>query len=211
MIADYKNFIFLEHNKRIRNIFFYSSPNNDSLKFFDDNISNVVFCTKQIDYKNECGLIRGLDFRINQFLFLESFSYNNCLNKKFSISCDGNIVNCPSLQQEFGNINNIASKDLLNIVNNNDFKNYWHICKDKIEICKDCEFRYMCMDCRAFIKDPENIFSQPAKCGYNPYIAKWNGQDGYVPVKECGTYSKENGFVPDEEKIAKLNAEIWNE
>ncbi|MDR2836826.1 MAG: grasp-with-spasm system SPASM domain peptide maturase [Bacteroidales bacterium] len=205
------SFFFLEKNNRIRNIFFYLSPYNDHIKFNEDNKANVVFSKKKIDYKNECGQITGLNFRVNNFLFTESCSYNNCLHKKISISSKGTFVNCPSLQQEFGNVNKMTSKDLLNIVNNNDFRKYWNISKDKIDVCKDCEYRYMCLDCRCFIKDPGNIYSQPAKCSYNPYICKWQGEEGYVPVEECGTYGKETGFVPDEIKIAKLNQKIWEE
>jgi hypothetical protein len=67
----------------------------------------------------------------------------------------------------------------------------------------------LCADCVTYIKDPENIYSQPAKCTYNPYIAKWEGEEGYVSVEECGTYSKSKGFVVDEKKIEALNMELW--
>ena len=112
------------------------------------------------------------------------------------------------MPQSFGNIKDTT---LAKAIEKQSFKDFWHINKDKIDVCKDCEFRYICTDCRAFIKDPQNIYSQPAKCGYNPYICKWQGQEEYVPIEDCGTYSQETGFVPDEEKIKKLNAEIWKE
>ena len=41
--------------------------------------------------------------------------------------------------------------------------------KDKIDQCKDCEFRYACMDCRCFLKEADNPLSKRAKCKYNPY------------------------------------------
>ena len=44
----------------------------------------------------------------------------------------------------------------------------------KIHVCKDCEFRYICTDCRAYIEDPNDILSKPLKCGYNPYTAEWS-------------------------------------
>ena len=69
----------------------------------------------------------------------------------------------------------------------------------------------MCTDCRVFIKDPENIYSQPAKCTYNPYIAKWQGEEGYVPVEECGTYTWETGFVVNHKRVAELNKQLWGE
>ena len=73
--------------------------------------------------------------------------------------------------------------------------------KDDIDVCKDCEFRYICTDCRSIIKDLNYRYSQPVKCKYNPYLGKWEGEEGYVPVEECGTYSQVTGFVPNVEKI----------
>jgi len=44
-------------------------------------------------------------------------------------------------------------------------------------------------------------------CLYNPYIAKWEGDDGYISVKECGDYTNEAGFIPNHEKIMEINKE----
>jgi hypothetical protein len=54
------------------------------------------------------------------------------------------------------------------------FKDAWSINKDEILVCRDCEFRYICSDCRVFIEDPHNIYSKPAKCKYDPYSATWD-------------------------------------
>ncbi len=94
------------------------------------------------------------------------------------------------MNKSFGNIRNTT---LAEAIEKPGFKELWFINKDKIDVCKVCEFRHMCTDCRAFIKDPENIYSQPSKCPYNPYIAKWQGEEGYVSVKECGAYTREKG------------------
>jgi SPASM domain peptide maturase of grasp-with-spasm system len=167
----------------------------------------ICFSTDNANFSN-CGSIHPTYFNNNIQFFTESQHHNTCLNRKICIDAEGNIKNCPAMSQSYGNI---KYTPIAEIIGKQGFKDCWYICKDKIDVCKDCEFRHICTDCRAFIKDPKNILSQPAKCGYNPYIAKWNGQENYVPIEECGSYSKETGFVPDEEKIAKLNAEIWNE
>jgi SPASM domain peptide maturase of grasp-with-spasm system len=148
------------------------------------------------------------NFSVDKDLFMETHFHNVCLNRKLCIDHKGNIKNCLSMDQIFGNI---FEDDVEQIVNSPDFQKLWHIKKDEIDVCKDCEFRYICTDCRCFIKDSNNIYSQPAKCGYNPYIAKWQNEDGYVPVEECGKYSKETGFVPDDKKIKELNNKIWGE
>lgn len=141
-------------------------------------------------------------------MFLESMSFNSCLNRKLCIDKDGNLKNCLAMPASFGNMADIKNGDKWLTP---EFEKLWHINKDKIDVCKDCEYRYMCVDCRCFIKDPQNIYSQPSKCQYNPYIAKWANEAGYVPVEECGTYSKETGFVPNKKKIDALNKQIWGE
>lgn len=77
--------------------------------------------------------------------------------------------------QSFGNIKDTTLEDALN---HKDFKKYWNLTKDKIEVCKDCEFRYICTDCRAYTeRTHENEkgldTSKPLKCGYNPYTGEW--------------------------------------
>ena len=74
------------------------------------------------------------------------------------------------MKRSFGNIKNITLEEALS---HPDFKKLWNINKDQIEVCKDCEFRYICTDCRAYLEDPENIYSKPLKCGYNPYTCEW--------------------------------------
>jgi SPASM domain peptide maturase of grasp-with-spasm system len=168
-----------------------------------------IFFNKEIcsPFAN-CGNISSKLFTVNVQNYTLSLSYNNCLYKKITIDPNGNIKNCPSCSQSFGNINDTTLEQALN---HPDFKKHWSITKDQIDVCKDCEFRHMCTDCRVFIKDPENIYSQPAKCTYNPYIAKWQGEDGYVPVEECGTYTRETGFLVNHKRVEELNKQLWGE
>jgi hypothetical protein len=112
------------------------------------------------------------------------------------------------MSKSYGNIANTRLEDVIQLP---EFQKLWFVKKDEIDVCKDCEFRYMCTDCRCFIKDPGNIYSQPAKCPYNPYICKWQGENGYVPVEDCGSYSRDTGFTPDRKKIKTRNREIWGE
>ena len=68
---------------------------------------------------------------------------------------------------------NIRDTTLHEAIEKQGFKDLWYIHKDQIEVCKDCEFRHICTDCRAYIQDPNNIYSKPAKCSYDPYTATW--------------------------------------
>lgn len=130
--------------------------------------------TKEKLKRASCGKVSLDHFNTNITKVLESINHNSCLNKKISIDKDGNIKNCPSMPQSFGNINDTTLEEALN---HSEFKKYWNITKDSIEVCKDCEFRNICTDCRAYTErthfDNDLDLSKPLKCGYNPYTNEW--------------------------------------
>ena len=78
---------------------------------------------------------------------------------------------------------------------------------NKILICKDCEFRFVCSNDFELIYDNLlEVFTKKTDCKYNPYIAKWEGEEGYQTLEECGVISDETGFFIDHKKIAIINA-----
>ncbi|WPO84107.1 grasp-with-spasm system SPASM domain peptide maturase [Chryseobacterium sp. JJR-5R] len=158
---------------RIYNMVFYSSPQipfklQDKFKF------TVSFTHEQIELKS-CGKVDLKYFNVNLPKVSEATNHNSCLYKKIGVDRDGNIKNCPAMAQCFGNI---KSTPLEEVIKQEDFKKYWNLTKDQIETCKDCEFRYICTDCRAFTeRNTTNNsgldVSKPLKCGYNPYTVEW--------------------------------------
>ena len=45
---------------------------------------------------------------------------------------------------------------------------------DNIEICKDCEFRYLCFNCPEYNYIKTNdLYKKNPSCSYNPYSGKW--------------------------------------
>ncbi|MEG0760360.1 grasp-with-spasm system SPASM domain peptide maturase [Chryseobacterium sp.] len=159
--------------KRIYSLVFFGCKKapvgtSDKYKF-------IISFVKQNIEINSCGKVDLKYFNTNLPKVLEAVNHNSCLYKKISIDINGNIKNCPSMCESFGNIKDTSLEEALN---HQDFKKYWNLTKDKIEICKDCEFRYICTDCRAYTErtheNEENLdTSKPLKCGYNPYNGKW--------------------------------------
>lgn len=163
---DYKKLLI--NNKKVIGIILHSSYKSTNLETID---TEIIHTLQTINSENHCGLVQTNYFSINIDTFFESKKHNNCLNKKLAIDKDGNIKNCPSMQESYGNIKDTTIEQALNHPN---FKKYWNITKDQIEVCKDCEFRHICTDCRAYIEEPENQYSKPLKCGYNPYTNEWS-------------------------------------
>lgn len=94
-----------------------------------------------------------------------SHVHNSCLYKKVSLDKDGYVRNCPSMAEKYD-----LSDGLGKIIKTPAFRKYWNITKKEVEVCKDCEFRYNCLDCRAHTKN--GLFGKPITCKYNPFIAK---------------------------------------
>jgi len=133
-------------------------------------INGIFYTTKDLSKAFHCGIIQESYFNLNLPHYTESLHHNTCLNRKIAIDAEGNIKNCPSMKESFGNIKDTTLEEA---INKPGFKKYWNITKDQITKCKDCEFRHVCTDCRAYTDNPEDMYAAPLKCGYDPYTCTW--------------------------------------
>ena len=172
-----------KESSRISNLIFY---NCDKQPFIvEDAYKFTVNFSEQELKISSCGKVNLDYFNTNMPKVLEAINHNSCLHKKISIDTEGNIRNCPSMPQSFGNIKETTLEEALK---HKDFKKYWNLTKDHIEVCKDCEFRYICTDCRAYTErthaNAEGLdTSKPLKCGYDPYTGEWE-EWSTNPLKE---------------------------
>lgn len=160
----------------IRKIHIYGSPYSKNINVKSTEFHTLTILTYSTDNVDitSCGKISEAFLSPNLEIFTESQKHNTCLNRKISIDVNGEIKNCPSMVKSYGNIKDTTLKEAIEKVG---FKDVWYIHKDQIEVCKDCEFRHICTDCRAYIQDPNNIYSKPAKCSYDPYTATWGEEN----------------------------------
>ncbi|MCX2575957.1 grasp-with-spasm system SPASM domain peptide maturase [Pedobacter sandarakinus] len=107
-------------------------------------------------------------FHVNIELFTESKYHNPYLNGKIYIDENGFIKNCFTHNQSFGNIHEHLIKDVIT----NEFKILWNVSKDKIAVCRDCEYRFMCVDNRTPVFDSDD-YKHLTECNYDPYEGKW--------------------------------------
>lgn len=156
--------------QRVNNIVIFDSDTNKQLFTHKKHNVNIAYVKQKITNCLSCGVVSPEYFSVNIQAFTESSNFNSCLNQKISIDENGEIKNCPSMKESFGNIKNVSLEEALD---KEGFKKYWKITKDKIEGCKDCEFRHICTDCRAYVENPDDKYSKPLKCGYDPHTSKW--------------------------------------
>jgi SPASM domain peptide maturase of grasp-with-spasm system len=162
---------------KLYNIYVHQAPVN---KIEEYHSFRVIYQEEAIVDHSFCGNIHPSFFAVNIPTFTESQHHNSCLNRKISIDVNGYIKNCPSMQQSFGHISETSLEE---VVKNPAFTKLWNIKKDEIEKCKGCEFRHICTDCRAYLEEPENLYSAPLKCGYNPETCEWEEWSSN-PLKE---------------------------
>ncbi|MFV8328472.1 grasp-with-spasm system SPASM domain peptide maturase [Flavobacterium sp. ZS1P14] len=147
--------------------------------FYDVDITNDSEVKKFIYEKKSLSEVLSMtiynhdDFVLSFENFNESLSFNTAYNRTIFIDLNGDIKRHIEDQSVFGNID-IA--DLNEVVDNEEVKKFWAISKDKILICKDCEFRYICPDGSIPFKEKETdiFYSTKTKCNYDPYKNLWN-------------------------------------
>lgn len=169
---------FIESEFLLSHIYVYGYPETKKIKIEtkgSEHYATLLGTINFLDYPFNngdcCGIINQKSFVFNDPSHHNWLKVRNgCLDKKLAIDRYGNIKNCPSLKHDFGNI---RTSSILDIVQTRQFTSLGLINKDQISICKVCEFRYNCTDCRAFLQDPSDIYSKPLKCSYNPYTAVW--------------------------------------
>lgn len=170
---------FICRNALLNNLFLYGAEKESFYSVMKKHFGYSPYCMGTIFYKdfdfdggNVCGTIckKTLDFS-GYWSYDLMKKKNGCLYKKLSIDALGNYHNCPSMQQTYGNI---FDRSIDEVLQDPKFLFWWNLNKDKIKVCCDCEYRYNCSDCRAFIEDSNDPYSKPSKCKYDPYSNLWS-------------------------------------
>lgn len=103
----------------------------------------------------------------------KSVSGHNCFASKIYIAADMNVYPCVMERRLcHGNLNSKHLKDILD-------QDILLFNKDKVMVCKDCEFRYACFDCRPDSIEGD-IYEKPWYCSYNPQEGKWIDFDEFA-------------------------------
>lgn len=112
---------------------------------------------------------------------LKTIYEESCFAIHLYIGSDLQVYPCPMERRlSHGNIMEGELKDLLDST----ILNY---SKNSVKGCKDCEYRYICRDCRPDSLTGE-IMEKPWYCTYDPYRGKW---ESFEEFKQRISFSKE--------------------
>ncbi len=161
----------------------------------------------------EYGLMLEPNFSASPDFFKRSIQGHNCLVGKITITDNGDVMPCIFARgQIVGNVNKDGS--IKNILEGN-LRNIWNLTKDNVLVCQDCEYRYVCFDCRPMSEGAAqgngNFETAPyPRCTYNPYDGEWG--NGVWKLDEKGkpyydTSMSEYIFQARQANISGLKAE----
>ena len=98
---------------------------------------------------------------------------HNCFADKIYIDIRGNVFPCVMERRlAHNNLLKYQAGDILK-------QEICSLSKDLIVGCCDCEFRFICFDCRPDANG-QGINSKPWYCTYNPYQGKWENVENYI-------------------------------
>lgn len=119
--------------------------------------------------------------------FLRNMNGNSCLAGKIAITEFGEVLPCIFSRNVI--LGNVLHHPLDEVINSPQMQEVWRSTKDDVLVCQDCEYRYVCSDCRPIseaVNEGRGAFltAPYPRCTYNPYIGEWAG--GIWKVNEQG-------------------------
>ncbi|MCC6448545.1 MAG: grasp-with-spasm system SPASM domain peptide maturase [Chitinophagaceae bacterium] len=167
---------------KVKQLIIYEAPEHS---LHQKGAIQIISTKNKIEFAHNRSNVHPNYFTQNITLYTEAQNYHTYFNRKAFIDMNGNIKISPEHADLIGNINELnANIDIMDIINKSNFKVLWNIKKDDTLVCKDCEFRYMCIDTRIPIKLSDRFWSHEVDCNYNPLLGKWKWEDGYKNVTD---------------------------
>jgi SPASM domain peptide maturase of grasp-with-spasm system len=162
----------VKNHRRIKAFIFHSADHNKIINESEiESMANISYSKQLINSPADCHNNNKDYLNVSVKLFMEAQNFHSYFNKKVAIDINGNIKNCSSQERNFGNV----STDLISdIIKHKEFQFLWNVKKDQTKICKNCEFRYMCVDSRVPKQISGNEWEHDSECNYNPYLAQWS-------------------------------------
>lgn len=111
------------------------------------------------------------DFVPDRRLFESSYHWNSCWLGKAAITAEGDVLPCV-FERELvaGNL----SEHSLDWIVHNGLRPFWELTRDKVSVCRDCEYRHICRDCRPWAYGyTGDLYAKTPTCTYDPYTGEW--------------------------------------
>jgi len=158
------------------------------------------------------GLMLKPNFTADAYTLSHFSSGHSCLLGKITVTEFGDVLPCIfSRDNIVGNV--LVAPTLENILRGPVLTRIWRATKDGVMVCRDCEYRYVCFDCRPLSEGASQgnasyLEAPYPRCTYNPYTGEW-GQ-GLWKVDESGQPVYDRSLAPQIEEVALTMGDFAN-
>lgn len=97
--------------------------------------------------------------------------WNPCWAGKLAIAPNGDFMPCVMGRGEV--VGNARTDALADVAAGPGLRRLWGLTKDEIAVCRDCEYRYVCGDCRPLAAAESGLTGKTARCTYDPARGDW--------------------------------------
>jgi len=157
---------FIMQQPKLKYMLFENAPD-------EKNLENKIFFVKAV--LKPGNKKHPHQFHTNVFLFAEAQYHHAYFNRKLFIGEKGEIKNAPECEEIHGWIQTISESHQLELlIKTPAFQKLWFVNKERCEVCRDCEYRYMCLDNRVPYQHENGYWYHQQACNYDPYEGEWN-------------------------------------
>lgn len=116
------------------------------------------------------------NFQVTKQTLKHYSSGHSCLAGKITITDSGDVLPCIFSRNHA--VGNVVVQDLETVLISSAMQQIWHTTKDNVMVCRDCEYRYVCFDCRPLSEaaaqgNADYLHAPYPRCTYNPYTGEW--------------------------------------
>jgi radical SAM protein with 4Fe4S-binding SPASM domain len=142
------------------------------------------------------GLKLAPDFKAERRTIAHYASGHSCLMGKIAVTEFGDVLPCIFTRNHtMGNV--LVARGLTPVVRGQALRQMWSATKDQVMVCRDCEYRYVCFDCRplseaAAMGRADYLHAPYPRCTYNPYTGEWGAGLWHVNERGQPHYDRSN-------------------
>lgn len=98
---------------------------------------------------------------------------HNCFSKEVCATSSGHVYPC--IMERDVSLGQFLGSSLQEVLASETSETVRRRGKDHVKGCRDCEYRYVCFDCRPKAKGfaGGDFYAKPAYCGYDPHHGVW--------------------------------------
>lgn len=110
-------------------------------------------------------------FAADRARFDHNHHWNPCWAGKLAVAPNGDFMPCVMGRAEV--VGNARADTLAGVLAGPGLRRLWGLTKDTIAVCRDCEYRYVCGDCRPLAAAESGPAGRTARCTYDPARGDW--------------------------------------